>query len=235
MANGRKRLDVYLSQALGLKRKAIRPLLARNVIRVDGLPALGADHQVDDFSVVQVDGETLPHKTPQYWMLHKPVGVVSATRDDLHTTVMDLMPAEADPELHIAGRLDLNSSGLLLLTNDSRWSSRLSDPQFEVKKIYRVTVAKPLNEDYIAAFAEGFYFTYEGIHTRPASLRILSEYEAEITLTEGRYHQIKRMLGRFRNPVLALKRIQIGAIMLDEKLAPGEARPLAADELDWVN
>ena len=86
------------------------------------------------FSIVSVGDRTLPYHLPQYWMLHKPVGVVSATRDEQHPTVISLMPAEADPELHIAGRLDLNSSGLLLLTNDSRWSSRLSDPLHEVPK-----------------------------------------------------------------------------------------------------
>lgn len=174
MANGRKRLDSYLSQALGLKRKSIRPLLACKAVLVDGQPARGVDQLVDDFSIVSVGDRTLPYHLPQYWMLHKPVGVVSATRDEQHPTVISLMPAEADPELHIAGRLDLNSSGLLLLTNDSRWSSRLSDPLHEVPKIYHVTVAKPLHEAYIAAFAEGFYFGYEDIHTRPASLSILS-------------------------------------------------------------
>ena len=129
-------------------------------------------------------------------MLHKPVGVVSATRDEQHPTVISLMPAEADPELHIAGRLDLNSSGLLLLTNDSRWSSRLSDPLHEVPKSTMSPWPNPCMRRISQPLQRALFWLPETLYP-PASLSILSEYEAEITLTEGRYHQIKLNAGSF--------------------------------------
>jgi 16S rRNA pseudouridine516 synthase len=168
-------------------------------------------------------------------MLHKPIGVVSATKDTQHQTVIDLLDCAARHELHIAGRLDLNSSGLLLLTNDSRWSDALMSPTQKVDKVYRVTLANPLTAEYIAAFAEGMYFGFEDIMTQPAKLVILTDHVAEVTLKEGKYHQIKRMFGRFRNPVVGLHRLSIGDIVLDAALAPGESRALTAVEVACIH
>jgi 16S rRNA pseudouridine516 synthase len=192
------------------------------------------DRQVDEFSHIQLDGQILQANTPVYLMLHKPIGVVSATKDTQHKTVIDLLDCEVRDELHIAGRLDLNSSGLLLLTNDSRWSDALMSPTHKVDKVYRVTLANPLTEEYIAAFAEGMYFSFEDIMTQPAKLVILADHVAEVTLKEGKYHQIKRMFGRFRNPVVGLHRLSIGDIVLDEALASGESRVLTAAEVACI-
>lgn len=145
--------------------------------------------------------------------------------------MIDLLDCETRHELHIAGRLDLNSSGLLLLTNDSRWSEALMSPEQKVDKVYRVTLANPLSEEYIAAFAQGMYFAFEDIITQPAKLVILDSHLAEVTLNEGKYHQIKRMFGRFRNPVVELHRLSIGDITLDEALSPGESRMLTVEEV----
>ena len=128
--------------------------------------------------------------------------------------------------------MDYSSSGLLLLTNDGRWSRRLSSPGQRVIKRYRVTLGNPLNDSYIGAFAEGMFFPFEGITTRPAGLKILSDTVAEVSLEEGRYHQIKRMFGRFRNPVVALHRLAIGALELDDLLAEGESRELSVEEVE---
>ncbi len=158
-------------------------------------------------------------------MLNKPVGVVSA--DSGHRAskpFIDLLDYSFREQLHIAGRLDLNSSGLLLLTNDSRWSKQLTDPENKVSKRYRVTVEKPLSEEYVQAFAEGMFFSYENITTQAVDLKIVSPYVADLCMTEGRYHQIKRMFGRFRNPVKALHRYAIGNFSLDEELLPGQSR-----------
>jgi 16S rRNA pseudouridine516 synthase len=148
--------------------------------------------------------------------------------------VIDLLDHPDRHRLHIVGRLDLNSSGLLLLTNDGRWSRQLTEPQNKVAKVYRVTLANPIRpeqiSDYVEAFTQGMYFPFENITTRPAGLNVLSEYVAEVTLEEGRYHQIKRMFGRFRNPVVGLHRLAIGSVILDDALMPGESRELTVEE-----
>ncbi|MCP8688033.1 pseudouridine synthase [Marinobacterium sedimentorum] len=228
------RLDRFISVQTGINRKHVRLMLARGRVLVDGVQAKDIQQPIGEFSRVLLDGQVLQANTPRYVMLHKPVGVVSATRDDEHRTVIDLLQADYRHGLHIAGRLDLNSSGLLLLTNDGRWSRGLSAPDSGVSKRYRVTLANPIDEEYIQAFADGIYFDYEGICTRPAGLRILGERLAEVTLTEGRYHQIKRMFGRFRNPVLELHRCAIGNLTLDADLLPGQSRELTAWEVACI-
>lgn len=164
-------------------------------------------------------------------MLNKPIGVVSATNDKEHKTVIDVLDNAYQLPLHIVGRLDLNTSGLLLLTNDSRWSESITQPEHHVTKEYLVTLANPINETYEAAFAQGMYFSYEDITTQPAKLSILSSHQAQVSLIEGRYHQIKRMFGRFRNPVIGLKRLSVGGLHLDESLKEGESRMLSPDEV----
>lgn len=218
------RLDRYLKKVLNLSKHDIRCLLAQKKVEVDGIAINDITHPINYFSHILLDGQTLQHHTPYYVMLNKPVGVVSATKDSEHKTVMDLLNYEFSNQLHIAGRLDLNSSGLVLLTNDSRWSSRLTAPESKVTKRYRVRLEKSLTQEYVQAFAEGMYFPYEDITTQPVKLRIVEPFVAELDLTEGRYHQIKRMFGRFRNPVKALHRYAIGDLVLDDDLLSGQSR-----------
>ena len=167
-------------------------------------------------------------------MMHKPAGVVSATKDEKHRTVIDLLDRADRHQLHIVGRLDFNSSGLLLLTNNGRWSRQLTTPSNNIAKLYRVTLEKPITEEYVLAFSEGMYFPFEDITTRPAKLTIISEYVAEVSLIEGRYHQIKRMFGRFDNEVLTLHRLSIGNLSLDPSLLPGQSRELTDREVDHI-
>jgi 16S rRNA pseudouridine516 synthase len=225
-------LDRFIGIKAGIAKSDVRLLLAQKRIFVDGHIATDVSQPIDQFSHVILDDQVLQNNTRRYYMLNKPVGVVSATKDDRHTTVMDLLSEEDAANLHIVGRLDLNSSGLLLLTNDGDWSRALMSPENKVSKVYEVTLENPITQDYIQAFAEGMYFSYEDITTKPAHLEILSEHVARVTLEEGRYHQIKRMFGRFRNPVLALHRVSIGEIKLDDDLAPGEYRALRENEIN---
>jgi len=227
----RGRIDRFISKECQIKRKYIRILIAKGAVSIDGQPASDVSQQVDEFSHISLNGQILQNNNPLYIMLNKPIGVVSATKDSQHKTVIDLLTHPTKEQLHIVGRLDLNSSGLLLLSNDSRWSSKLTEPQHKVEKRYIVTLKYPINSDYISAFAQGFYFEYEDITTKPAQLKILSEHVAEVVLTEGRYHQIKRMFGRFRNPVLQLHRSAIGNLVLDPQLNAGESRELTAAEV----
>lgn len=239
MAINTKRLDRLLSELCQINRKKVRLILAQKRVYVDEVLATDIDQIVDQFSFVVMDGEVLQANKPQYIMLHKPVGVVCATKDDKHKTVIDLLSGQYTQEiienLHIVGRLDLNTSGLVLLTNDSRWSERLTSPEHKVAKCYQVKLGKPMTTEYISAFAQGMYFAFEKITTQPAILSIISPFEAEVTLTEGRYHQIKRMFGRFRNPVVALHRYSIGQLSLDESLSSGDSRLLSANEVNKIS
>jgi len=253
MALARNRLDRFISQEMDINKRDVRLILAQGRVTVDDVIAKNIEQIIDTFSHVILDGKTLQNNMPYYVMLNKPIGVVSATKDKEHKTVIDLLK-ESDLErggaggidlndLHIVGRLDLNSSGLLLLTNDSRWSERLTQPEKKVEKVYQVTLQNSLYKDhiengikgYVEAFANGMYFEYENITTRPAQLKILSEFVAQVTLVEGRYHQIKRMFGRFRNPVVKLHRVSIGNLSLDNNLSVGNFRLLTDVEMDNID
>ncbi len=208
--------------------------MAQKRILVDGHPATDINQVIDDFSHVVFDERILREKKPVYVMMNKPPGVVSATKDERHKTVVDLLDRPDKEQLHIVGRLDFNSTGLLLLTNDGQWSRQLSAPENKVAKVYRVTLEKPVTEDYIKAFYEGMYFPFEDIKTRPAKLIIISEYVAEVSLIEGRYHQIKRMFGRFDNEVLELHRLAVGLLPLDPSLVSGQSRELTDLEVSQI-
>lgn len=234
------RIDRFISKHLGINRRDIKLMLAQGRIVINNAVVREVSTIVEEFDHVVLDGELLKNKQPVYIMMNKPVGIVSATKDKLHKTVIDLLSEKLtysdniQQELHIVGRLDLNTSGLLLLTNDSRWSRKLMAPEEKVNKIYQATLQNDLTEDYISAFAEGMYFSFEGITTQPAQLTILSKKVAEVTLMEGKYHQVKRMFGRFRNPVLALHRSSVGNLILDANLLEGESRELTSEEVSEI-
>jgi 16S rRNA pseudouridine516 synthase len=196
---------------------------------LDGAVAHSIQQKVTEFTQVVLDGDCLKDNQPVYIMLNKPKGIVSATQDIKHATVLDIIQHEQKNELHIVGRLDFNTTGLVLLTNDGAWSRKISLPETKLVKTYEVTLSKPLDSEYVDVFREGVYFSYENITTQPARLEILSEYTARLYLTEGKYHQVKRMFGFFQNEVLALHRVSVGRISL-EGLEMGQSRLLTMDE-----
>ncbi|MGX9460792.1 16S rRNA pseudouridine(516) synthase [Shewanella sp. A14] len=234
MVSKRGRLDQFIARTLQISKKAVRNLLIDNKVVVDGVLVKSPDLQIDEFSHIVCNAVVLRQYQKQYYMLNKPDGVVSATVDDKHPTALGLMTNINVDMLHIAGRLDLHSTGLLLLTNDAKWSAALMAPEHKVDKQYLVTLANPIHQDYVAAFAKGMYFEFEDITTQPAQLTILSSHQARVVLREGKYHQIKRMFGRFRNPVVALHRVSVGDIFLDKTLLPGEFRSLTKAEVDSI-
>jgi len=225
------RLDRFISQNSAFSISDARYLLAQQRIYLDGCLARSIQQTVAEFTHVVLDGTCLQNNTPVYIKLNKPMGVVSATKDHKHSTVLDMIEHPQKDDLHIVGRLDFNTTGLVLLTNDGNWSRRISLPGTGLAKTYEVTLSKPLTEDYIAVFLEGIYFAYENITTHPAQLEILSDYQARLTLTEGKYHQVKRMFGFFQNEVLALHRVSVGGITLDG-VAVGNSAALTAAELE---
>jgi 16S rRNA pseudouridine516 synthase len=141
---------------------------------------------------------------------------------------------DAPETLHIAGRLDRASTGLLILTNDGKWSRRLTEPKEGIPKVYELTTAEPITAETVMRFKQGIYFAYEDLTTQPAELQILSAQRAQITIYEGRYHQIKRMFHAVGNRITSLHRLRMGAIQLDESLTPGQYRDLTQQEIDSV-
>lgn len=230
MTSRTHRLDRFISQNSVFSLSDTRILIAQKRVLLDGHLAHSIGQKVTQFTHVQLDGQYLKKNDPVYILLNKPRGVVSATKDFKHSTVLDLIQHPRKDELHIAGRLDFNTTGLVLLTNDGAWSRMISLPATKLPKTYEVTLSKPLNDEYIAVFRAGIYFAYENITTRPADLKILSKYTARLSLIEGKYHQVKRMFGVFQNKVLALHRISVGKISLNG-LACGHSRLIAATDI----
>ena len=209
----------------------MRLMLAAGKVRVDGITERDARRQIGKFSRIEVDERVLQSREPVYLMLHKPRGCVSATRDQSHRSVLDLIDHPERSTLHLAGRLDFNTTGLLLLSNNGAWTSGITLPGRLTPKTYRVETRDEITQTCVERFRDGVYFRYEDLVTRPAELQILAPRLALLTLHEGRYHQVKRMFGVFRNPVLALHRVSVGAVALDEALAPGQYRALSAAEV----
>ncbi|EPL03347.1 pseudouridine synthase [Pseudomonas sp. CF161] len=229
------RLDRFLSNLPRFNRQQVRLLLVQKRIRIDGLTVSDPHAQVRDFSRVELDDELLQAGTPaRYFMLHKPPGCVSATRDPEHRTVLDLLDEPDKEHLHIAGRLDYNTTGLLLITNDGNWSRRLTQPQTKLPKVYYVETEQDLGPEYISTFAQGLYFAFEDLTTQPAELLILGPRCARLAIVEGRYHQVKRMFGHFNNKVVRLHRERMGPLVLDDTLAPGQYRALTEAEINQV-
>jgi 16S rRNA pseudouridine516 synthase len=224
------RLDRFLARRGVHSGKDVTRLLAEGKVMVDGMTESSGLRKIDRFSRVELDGEILQQHEAVYLMLHKSAGWLSATKDPQHPTVIELIDHPLRDELHLAGRLDRASTGLLLLTNDGRWSKRVTEPVEEISKVYRVTTRDDIPPETAAIFEAGIYFAYEDLTTRPAVLEILDNREALLTIHEGRYHQVKRMFHAVGNQVLSLHRESIGPLALDG-LAPGEFRHLTKEEI----
>jgi len=211
-------------------------MLAAGRVMVDGSIEKNTQRDIGEFTHVSLDGKPLQNSRAVYIMLHKPAGYLSATTDPNHPTVMELI--DCPETLHIAGRLDRATTGLLLLTNDGKWSRQLTDPAQKgiigkdgVPKTYRVETSEPIAESTVELFQKGIYFAYEDLTTQPAELEILDSHHCLLTIYEGRYHQVKRMFHAVGNNVRALHRVSVGNITLDPALDPGEYRHLTAEEI----
>ncbi|WP_321837570.1 pseudouridine synthase [Pseudomonas kulmbachensis] len=226
------RVDRFLSNLPQFNRQQVRLLLIEKRIQVDGQVISDPRHEIRAFSRIEFDGKILQAGKPaRYFMLHKPPGCVSATQDPEHPTVLDLLNEPDQHELHIAGRLDFNTSGLMLITNDGQWSRHVTQPQTKMPKVYYVETEQEIGPEYISKFIEGVYFAFEDLTTQPAELELLGPCSARLSIVEGRYHQVKRMFGYFNNKVVLLHRESIGPLVLDSQLAPGEYRALSDQEI----
>ena len=211
-----ERLDKIISATGKKSRREVREMVRQGRVLVDGKPAPAADMKVDpQTAVILLDGEPLGYEKFTYVMLHKPAGVLTATEDRRQETVLDLLPPELRRRaLSPVGRLDKDTEGLLLLTNDGQLAHRLLSPKSHVDKVYYARVDGALEPGDIAAFAAGMTLG-DGLECLPAGLEILSPTEALVTLREGKFHQVKRMLAARGKPVLYLKRLSMGRLRLD--------------------
>lgn len=225
------RLDRFVSHAASLSRAQAQRAIRSGRVAVAGAVVRDPSHHLSDEAAVTLDGAPLAIAGPRYFMLHKPAGFICATSDGAHPTVLDLLHEANSAGLHPAGRLDIDTTGLVLISDDGAWSHRVTSPRRECAKRYRVTLAEDLTADSAQRFAEGLLLKGEAKKTLPAQLEILSPRQVILTIYEGKYHQVKRMFAAVGNHVTTLHRLSIGAIHLDETLKAGEYRALREEEI----
>lgn len=229
------RLDKYLAHATGLSRKEVKRLLYRKEITVNSTVIKDAAYKVVPTDEVSFNQQIIGAPQHRYLMLNKPQGYVCSNDDPTHPTVAGLLDTEIRAnELHIAGRLDVDTTGLVLVTTDGQWLHKITSPNHKRAKRYLVETVDPISVDTIKLFAEGVQLKGEKHLTKPAILEIIETHIAYLTLTEGKYHQVKRMFASTGNKVLELHRDRIGEISLDENLALGEYRVLTEAEISSI-
>lgn len=214
------RLDKFLVACGAFSRRDAQRAVRRGRVCVDGEPLRDPASKVHPTQQITADGERVALRGPRYLLLHKPPGYVCATRDDRYPTVLELMPQAEREGLHIAGRLDVDTTGLVLLTDDGAWSHRVTSPRHRCDKRYRVTLADPVSDTDVARLRDGILLRGEAQPTRPAGVEVADERTVLLTLQEGRYHQVKRMFGALGNRVIALHRDRVGSVVLDPDMLP---------------
>jgi 16S rRNA pseudouridine516 synthase len=236
------RLDKFICKSTELTRNEAKKLLKSGEVRVNGEVAKNPAMQVHENNNIEVDGQLLTARTSRYYMLHKVVDSICSNVDEVYPSVLHFIEVDKAFDLHIAGRLDADTTGLVLITDDGRWSHNVISPKKSCKKIYRVWLRDAIEESYaeelIEHFKQGIQLQGEASLTRPAVLELMVNANKEhdgvnevlLTITEGKYHQVKRMFAAVGNRVVGLHREQIGAIKLDG-LAPGEWRALTKEEI----
>lgn len=229
------RLDKFLSQSTDYSRTDIKKAIKQQRVRVNGTLVSSSAMKIAESDEVELFDTTIRYTRHQYFMLYKPDDVVSASRDKNHITAIDLLDVPNKKRLHIAGRLDMDATGLLLITDDGVWTHQIITPKKQCNKIYSVELDRELEPALIEKFAQGIWLEGEKKRTHPAELEIISPLKARLVIHEGKYHQVKRMFAALGNHVLHLHRSQIGAIELDESLAPGEYRALTPTEIASIS
>ncbi len=225
-----ERLDRLLAHATGLSRKQAGIEIRKQRVRVGEEIVRDPGRRVAAGADIYWREQLLEKPGKVYLMLHKPAGLVCARRDDRYATVLELLPDRLARRVHIVGRLDKETTGLLLLSDDGAWSHRITSPRHACPKRYLATLAEPLSEAAEERFAGGMSLRNEERPTRPAGLERVGERQARVTLQEGRYHQVRRMFAALGNHVEALHREAVGGLFLDPGLAPGEWRELTESE-----
>lgn len=225
------RLDQFVSRATGMSRKQAGQYIRQKRVSIAGQSTLKAAQHIALDTAILLDNRPLSLPGNIYLMLHKPMAVISATHDTAQRTVMEFIDHPHAHTLHIVGRLDKDTTGLLLLTNDGQWSHRISSPRHHVAKTYLVTLTEALDEADAGQLRLGVQLQGEPKATQPAEVTILPDQQARIIIHEGKYHQVKRMFAAVGYHVCALHREQVGDWRLPDDLASGEWRHLPEHSL----
>ncbi|MEZ9230745.1 16S rRNA pseudouridine(516) synthase RsuA [Vibrio amylolyticus] len=228
------RLDKFLCDSLGVTRKEAHQILRSKAVMIDGKMEKRAALHVNEESVVEWQGNQLKLSGPRYIMLYKPEGFVCSHEDGTNPTAFELLDEIKMDQLHFAGRLDVDTTGLVLITDDGQWSHRITSPKHKCEKTYRVWLIDPVEDDYVEKFKQGIQLKSEDGLTLPAHLDVRAEKEVLLTIHEGKYHQVKRMFAALGNKVEALHREKIGEIEMDESLELGEYRFLTVEEVNSI-
>lgn len=233
-----ERLDKIIASQGNYSRSEVKKLVKASLVTLNGKAVKASDIKCDaDRDIIIVDGERLSYKKHLYIMLNKPKGVISATEDPTQKTVIDLVPPQLKRQgLFPAGRLDGDTTGFVLITDDGDFAHRILSPKNHIMKTYHATLARPLTDEDIVKFKEGLTLG-DGTRCLEAYVRMLPENDnvAEVIICEGKYHQVKRMFASTGNRVLELKRVKMGELPLDPSLAQGECRELTDEELALVS
>lgn len=213
-------------------RTQVKDMLKKGLVTVDDTIVKDPGLKIDTtaLNIIKVSGEVISYSEYEYYMLNKPAGVITATSDKKQSTVMDLVKGNRK-DMFPVGRLDKDTEGLLLITNDGDLAHELLAPKKHVDKTYYAELLKDVSDNYIKEFSNGIVLK-DGIKTMPAVLRILDKRRVELTIHEGKYHQVKRMFEATGNKVTYLKRLSMGSLTLDETLPLGGYRPLTENEIN---
>lgn len=231
----KERLDKFISSQTELSRKEVQRAVKDKRVTVNGDAVKAADIKIDtDADTVALDGRKLTYKKYVYYMMYKPSGVVSATEDREEKTVLDILPDELMRDgLFPAGRLDKDTTGLLIITDDGDYAHRMLSPKKHVTKRYIATLDREPDSNIIPRFEEGIILK-DGTVCKSAKAEILDGTNAAVEISEGKYHQVKRMFAALGYKVEALKRVRIGSLELDSALKEGQTRELSAEEAGTV-
>lgn len=230
------RLDKFLAHATEMTRQQAQRAVRAGNVSVNGAVVRQTAQQLTDRDVVTLCGEVLQKIQSRYFMLHKPIGYICANSDGHHPVVLDLLHESRHESLQVVGRLDIDTTGLVLLTDDGQWNHRVTAPTSHCAKTYHVQLAEPLRTDAEKLLCEGVQLDGEKQLTKPAQLFFFDDERLQVRLviSEGKYHQVKRMFAAVGNRVVGLHRESIGNVVLDAALLAGEYRALTPEEVAGI-
>lgn len=223
------RLDKYLCKSTDLSKPEATGRIHNGEVSVNGEVVLNESIQVHESNTILLNGDVLTLRAFRYILMHKPAGTICSNIDEVYPSLFNHLEVDKASELHIAGRLDADTTGLVLITDDGRWSFNITLPTKSCKKVYRVTLSRDIKDDVADKFKVGVQLQGEKNPTRPAELEVISPKEVLLTITEGKFHQVKRMFAAVGNRVVGLHREQIGDVSLD--VEEGLWRYLTEDEV----
>ena len=224
------RLDKFICKSTELTKNQAVELICEGRVKINGDVVTCKATQVHENNYITLNEEELVARPFRHLLMNKPADIICSNIDEAYPSLFNCITEGNNAELHVAGRLDADTTGLVLITDDGRWSYNIITPSKQCEKVYRVGLRKPITEDAIEKFAVGVQLQGESQLTRPAKLDIISSQEVLLTITEGKFHQVKRMFSAIGNKVVSLHREQIGAIKLD--VNEGEWRYLTEEEVN---